>query len=90
MYYNNILIALEGAIQDFNNLLTTPHTLSTLEGAIQDFNNLLTAPHALSSTYTHVARVQLCADHVPRIERLSCVATCRVSRDMKRQLSYKA
>ena len=41
-----------------------------LKGAIRDFfYNLLTAPRTVSNMYAQVARAQLCANHVPHIER---------------------
>ena len=42
------------------------------------FNNLLTAPRTVSNTCAQVARAQLCANQVQRIER-SSRATCRVA-----------
>ena len=54
------------------------------KGAVQDFfNNLLTSPQTVSSTYTQVARKQLCANNVQHIERLShatCCFTCHIVR----------
>ena len=41
------------------------------------FDSLLTAPRTVSNMYAPVARVQLRANHVQHIGRLSC-ATCRV------------
>ena len=35
------------------------------------FYNLLTAPRTVSNTFAQVAQVQLCANHVQHIERLS-------------------
>ena len=46
--------------------------------SLRFFNNLLAAPRTVSSSYTQVARVQSCANHVQHIERLSH-ATCRVA-----------
>ena len=48
------------------------------------FYNLLTAPRTVSNTY---AQVESCANHVQHIEG-SSLATCRVPRDTKGQLSY--
>ena len=58
-----------------------------LKGASRDFCHLLTARRTVSNTYPPVARVQLCANHVQHIERLSR-ATCRVPRGTKGQLRY--
>ena len=51
------------------------------------FYNLLAAPQTVSNTYAQVAKVQLCANHVQHIERLSRT-TCRVPLGTKGQLSY--
>ena len=58
----------------------------TLKGAIQDFHNLLTARQTVSYTYAHMARAQLCANHVQHIKRLSSATF--VPCDATGQLSY--
>ena len=66
---------------------TTTTMIMLLKGAVQDFYNLLTAPRTFFNTHAQQARAQSCVNHVQHIERLSR-ATCRVSRDVKRHLSY--
>ena len=51
------------------------------------FYNLLMAPWTVSNTFAQVARVQLCANHVQHIKRLSH-ATGSVPLGTKGQLSY--